>query len=129
MTGLCPSVCPGDRGAGAASKISRCEQDLNLRGETPLDFKSNAFTARPSQQLAQSLSTGACGCHPAPGARTGPDHTLDVGCAILAPAAHPAQVLLLLLPPALHRAKADAEISIPAVLGKATGHQSQHQWW
>lgn len=34
------------------SKSSRCEQDLNLRGYTPLDFKSNAFTARPSQQLA-----------------------------------------------------------------------------
>lgn len=27
----------------------RCEQDLNLRGETPLDFKSNALTTRPSQ--------------------------------------------------------------------------------
>ena len=28
----------------------RCEQDSNLRGETPLDFKSNALTTRPSQQ-------------------------------------------------------------------------------
>ena len=27
----------------------RCEQDSNLRGETPLDFKSNALTTRPSQ--------------------------------------------------------------------------------
>ena len=26
----------------------RYEQDLNLRGETPLDFKSNALTTRPS---------------------------------------------------------------------------------
>ena len=29
----------------------RCRQDLNLRGETPLDFKSNALTTRPSQLL------------------------------------------------------------------------------
>ena len=28
---------------------SRCEQGSNLRGETPLDFKSNALTTRPSQ--------------------------------------------------------------------------------
>jgi hypothetical protein len=27
----------------------RCEQDLNLRGKNPLDFKSNALTTRPSQ--------------------------------------------------------------------------------
>ena len=27
----------------------RCLQDLNLRGETPLDFKSNALTTRPKQ--------------------------------------------------------------------------------
>ena len=27
----------------------RCRQDLNLRGETPLDFKSNALTTRPQQ--------------------------------------------------------------------------------
>ena len=27
----------------------RCEQGSNLRGETPLDFKSNALTTRPSQ--------------------------------------------------------------------------------
>ena len=27
----------------------RCEQGLNLRGETPLDFESNALTTRPSQ--------------------------------------------------------------------------------
>lgn len=76
MTGLCPSFPPGDRSTGAASKSSRCEQDLNLRGETPLDFKSNAFTARPSQQLAQEVSTGAHGCHPDPGDTTGPDPTL-----------------------------------------------------
>lgn len=30
-------------------KIYRCEQGSNLRGETPLDFKSNALTTRPSQ--------------------------------------------------------------------------------
>ncbi|CAH3195371.1 unnamed protein product, partial [Porites evermanni] len=29
----------------------RCEQDSNLRGDTPLDFKSNALTTRPSQLL------------------------------------------------------------------------------
>ena len=34
-------------------KYSRCEQDSNLRGETPLDFKSNALTTRPSQRLLQ----------------------------------------------------------------------------
>lgn len=45
---VCPSP-PGDRRTGAVSKNSRCEQDLNLRGETPLDFKSNTFTTRPSQ--------------------------------------------------------------------------------
>ena len=31
--------------------LIRCEQDLNLRGETPLDFESNALTARPSQHF------------------------------------------------------------------------------
>ena len=30
-------------------KKERCLQDLNLRGETPLDFKSNALTTRPKQ--------------------------------------------------------------------------------
>ena len=30
-------------------KKERCLQDLNLRGETPLDFKSNALTTRPQQ--------------------------------------------------------------------------------
>ena len=35
--------------AGKKGKC-RCEQDSNLRGETPLDFKSNALTTRPSQQ-------------------------------------------------------------------------------
>lgn len=33
----------------ARGKIHRCEQDSNLRRETLLDFKSNAFTPRPSQ--------------------------------------------------------------------------------
>ena len=34
------------------SKIKkRCEQGSNLRGETPLDFKSNALTTRPSQHV------------------------------------------------------------------------------
>ena len=31
------------------AKKERCLQDLNLRGETPLDFKSNALTTRPKQ--------------------------------------------------------------------------------
>ena len=31
------------------NKKERCLQDLNLRGETPLDFKSNALTTRPKQ--------------------------------------------------------------------------------
>ena len=30
-------------------KVIRCRQDSNLRGETPLDFKSNALTTRPRQ--------------------------------------------------------------------------------
>ena len=30
-------------------KKFRCEQGSNLRGKTPLDFKSNALTTRPSQ--------------------------------------------------------------------------------
>ena len=34
-------------------KYIRREQDSNLRGETPLDFKSNALTTRPSQRLLQ----------------------------------------------------------------------------
>ena len=34
-----------------SAKIDRCEQGSNLRGETPLDFKSNALTTRPSQLL------------------------------------------------------------------------------
>ena len=32
-------------------KYIRREQDSNLRGETPLDYKSNALTTRPSQRL------------------------------------------------------------------------------
>ena len=35
----------------ARQKFDRCEQGSNLRGETPLDFKSNALTTRPSQLL------------------------------------------------------------------------------
>ena len=35
-------------------KNYRCEQDSNLRGESPLDFKSNALTTRPSQLRASS---------------------------------------------------------------------------
>ena len=30
-------------------KSVRCEQGSNLRGNIPLDFKSNALTTRPSQ--------------------------------------------------------------------------------
>ena len=30
-------------------KNNRCEQGSNLRGQCPLDFKSNALTTRPSQ--------------------------------------------------------------------------------
>ena len=36
-------------------KYGRCKQDSNLRGETPLDFKSNALTTRPSQLLLQRV--------------------------------------------------------------------------
>ena len=35
---------------------SRCEQGSNLRGETPLDFKSNALTTRPSQHSNTSAT-------------------------------------------------------------------------
>ena len=35
-------------------KKKRCEQGSNLRGETPLDFKSNALTTRPSQPHSKS---------------------------------------------------------------------------
>ena len=31
-------------------------QDLNLRGKTPLDFKSNALTTRPLQQQTAAVS-------------------------------------------------------------------------
>ena len=34
---------------------TRSEQDLNLRGETPLDFKSNALTTRPSLHMCGSV--------------------------------------------------------------------------
>ena len=37
-------------------KSYRCEQDLNLRGETPLDFESNALTTRPSQQCQKGIN-------------------------------------------------------------------------
>lgn len=78
-------VPPGSKRAVAAYKSSRCEQDLNLRRETPLDFKSNAFTTRPSQQLALEGSSAAQGSRPASGKGTGPDRTLDMGSVILAP--------------------------------------------
>lgn len=32
-------------------KVYCCEQDLNLRRENLLDFKTNTFIARPSQEL------------------------------------------------------------------------------
>jgi hypothetical protein len=35
----------------SAVKVKRCEQGSNLRGETPLDFESNALTTRPSQHV------------------------------------------------------------------------------
>ena len=37
------------RNVSIFEKKERCLQDLNLRGETPLDFKSNALTTRPKQ--------------------------------------------------------------------------------
>ena len=40
-------------------KIVRCRQDSNLRGETPLDFKSNALTTRP-RQLSWLLPIFSC---------------------------------------------------------------------
>ena len=40
---------------------TRCEQGLNLRGETPLDFESNALTTRPSQPAACVWSHGGVG--------------------------------------------------------------------
>ena len=36
----------------------RCLQDLNLRGETPLDFKSNALTTRPKQLVFRQNHCG-----------------------------------------------------------------------
>ena len=36
------------------TKRSRCEQDSNLRGKIPLDFKPNALTTRPSQLVQLS---------------------------------------------------------------------------
>tara|TARA_R110001592_G_scaffold39897_2_gene131186 strand:+ start:6972 stop:7190 length:219 start_codon:yes stop_codon:yes gene_type:complete len=44
-----PKVLGGERG-----HRSRCEQDLNLRGQSPIDFKSISLTARTSQQKAHS---------------------------------------------------------------------------
>ena len=41
-------VRPGLWDQGEKNRL-RCEQDSNLRGETPLDFESNALTTRPSQ--------------------------------------------------------------------------------
>ncbi|CAH3034658.1 unnamed protein product, partial [Porites lobata] len=37
----------------SAKRKLRCEQDSNLRGDTPLDFESNALTTRPSQRLTR----------------------------------------------------------------------------
>lgn len=42
-------------GCRAEGKISHCEQDSNLRRETPLDFRSNAFTPQPSQPQPLAL--------------------------------------------------------------------------
>ena len=44
-----------DKKIYVGEKKKRCEQGSNLRGETPLDFKSNALTTRPSQ-----LTTSEC---------------------------------------------------------------------
>ena len=41
-------ICSGYLSQGFNAR-HRCEQGSNLRGETPLDFKSNALTTRPSQ--------------------------------------------------------------------------------
>ena len=38
----------GEKKKGLAN---RTEQDSNLRGQSPLDFESNALTTRPSVQL------------------------------------------------------------------------------
>ena len=50
-----PILCLSRFKTGSYVKKERCLQDLNLRGETPLDFKSNALTTRP-KQLAYSLN-------------------------------------------------------------------------
>ena len=42
-------VAQGKSYSDIREKKVRCRQDLNLRGETPLDFKSNALTTRPQQ--------------------------------------------------------------------------------
>ena len=44
-----PILCLSRFKTGSYVKKERCLQDLNLRGETPLDFKSNALTTRPKQ--------------------------------------------------------------------------------
>ncbi|XP_077171878.1 transmembrane protein 107 isoform X1 [Paroedura picta] len=44
----------GERQTARGQKM-RCEQDSNLRRESPLDFKSNALTTRPSQLDAQGV--------------------------------------------------------------------------
>ena len=41
----------------SAKRELRCEQDSNLRGDTPLDFESNALTTRPSQRLVKLFLT------------------------------------------------------------------------
>ena len=49
LSGWLPYVCLSRNKIGSEVKKERCLQDLNLRGETPLDFKSNALTTRPKQ--------------------------------------------------------------------------------
>ena len=46
-------------------KKTRCRQDSNLRGETPMDFKSIALTTRPPQPLSSNClikSSLTCTC-------------------------------------------------------------------
>ena len=40
-----------ERGKNEKKIKDRCRQDSNLRGETPMDFKSIALTTRPPQLL------------------------------------------------------------------------------
>ena len=47
------SVCVGQK---KKKKRGRTEQDSNLRGQSPLDFESNALTTRPSVQILRADS-------------------------------------------------------------------------